>query len=382
MIRIHPVHLFVELMISTATTTRIFALLLAGLLGSSVVTAAEVRLKSQARCRTSVVLLGDVADVFANDEFQRDQLAGIELGPAPLAGNRKVIRIREVQDALWMRGINLSIHQFSGVEQTEVTAGGGEVAVAAPTVAPINANQRERAERFVVEAVVKALQSAAGNRDPYQVRVSLADPQCSAALSFGGRMSAQGGTAPFTGSQPFTLVDDAGKKLFDISAEVALPPGVVVVQKNLPTGTIIHISDVALKPIMAVNPGVQPFHSLEEVVGQQTTWAIPAGTILSRTGVQRPQVVRRGDAVTLYARTSGVRVRTTVRAREAGGLGDLITVESLTDRTPFFARITGVQEAEVYADPAVSIAPVPATAAAAPIAAPGQFSSAAGGLQR
>lgn len=369
-------------MISIADTTRIVALLLAGLLGASVATAAEVRLKSQARCCTSVVLLGDVADVFANDEFQRDQLAGIELGPAPLAGNRKVIRIREVQDALWMRGINLSLHQFSGVEQTEVTSGNGDAPVAAAAAAPINANQRERAERFVAEAVVKALQSAAGNRDPFQVRVSLTDAQSSAALSFGGRMSAQGGVAPFIGNQPFMLVDDAGKKLFDVSADVALPPGVVVVQKNLPTGTIIHISDVALKPITAVNPGVQPFHSLEEVVGQQTTWAIPAGTILSRTGVQRPQVVRRGDAVTLYARTSGVRVRTTVRAREAGGLGDLITVESLTDRAPFFARITGVQEAEVYADPAVSIAPVPATAAATPITASGPFSAAAGGLQR
>lgn len=369
-------------MISINTITRIVALSLACLLGASAAPAAEVRMKAQARCRTSVVSLGDVADVFANDEFQRDQLAGIELGPAPLAGNRKIFRVREVQDALWMRGINLSLHQFSGVEQTEVTAGGGEAVPVAPAASTINANQRERAERFVAEAVVKTLQSAAGNRDPFQVRVSLSDVQCSTALSLGGRMSAQGGTAPFTGSQTLALFDDAGKKLFDVSAEAALPPSVVVVQKNLPTGTIIHASDVALKPIMAVNPGVQPFHSLEEVVGRQTTWAIPAGTILSRTGVQRPQVVRRGDAVTLYARTAGVRVRTTVRAREAGGLGDLITVESLTDRSPFFARITGVQEAEVYADPAVSIAPVPATAAVAPITASGPFNSAVGGLQR
>lgn len=369
-------------MTSITATARIAALLLACVLGTSVATAAEVRLKAQARCHASVVLLGDVADVFANDEFQREQLAGIELGPAPLPGNRKVIRIREVQDALWMRGVNLSLHQFSGVEQTEVTAGGGEMPVTTPASTPLNANQRERAERYVADEVVQALQSAAGNRDPFQVRVSLTDAQCSAALNFGGRMTAQGGIAPFTGNQSITLFDDSGKKLFDVAAEIALPPSVVVVQKNLPTGTIIHISDVALKPVTGVNPGVQPFHSLEEVVGRQTTWSIPAGTILSRTGVQRPQVVRRGDAVTLYARTSGIRVRTTVRAREAGGLGDLITVESLTDRTPFFARITGVQEAEIYADPAVSVAPVPATAAAAQTASPDQFSSAAGGLQR
>ena len=51
-----------------------------------------------------------------------------------------------------------------------------------------------------------------------------------------------------------------------------------------------------------------------------------------RTSIRRPVVVRRGDAVTLYARSAGLRVRTTVRAREDGGVGDLITVESLDDR--------------------------------------------------
>jgi flagella basal body P-ring formation protein FlgA len=326
------------------------------------VDAAEVRLKPQAKCRTNVVLLGEVAEIFAADEFQRSQLSGIELGPAPLAGNRRLLRIREVQDALWMRGINLSLHQFSGAETTEIT-GAGETPVAAGAPA-LTSSSRERAANIAADAVVRALQSAAGNRDPYQVRMSLTDAQATAVLAAGQLISARGGEAPFTGSQRFAFVLDDGQIVCEATAEVTLPPGVVVVQKNLTAGSIVHAGDLVLKPITAVNPGIQPFHSIEEVAGLQTTWSIPAGTILSRTGVQRPQVVRRGDAVTLYARTAGIRVRTTVRARESGGIGDLISVESLTDRTPLFARITGVQEAEVYADPAGAQPPIPATAAA------------------
>jgi hypothetical protein len=66
----------------------------------------------------------------------------------------------------------------------------------------------------------------------------------------------------------------------------------------------------------------------------------------------------------LYARSAGLRVRTTVRSREDGGVGDLIAVESLTDRAAFYARVTGIQEAEVYAAPAESAAPQPAADAA------------------
>ncbi|MGC3967092.1 MAG: flagellar basal body P-ring formation chaperone FlgA [Pirellulales bacterium] len=351
-------------------------LLVAGCLAAPVAVAAEIRLKPQAKCRGNVVMLGEVADVFAADEFQREQLLAVELGPAPLAGNRRLVRVREVQDALWMRGINLSQHQFSGSEIAEI-AGGSEVSpVAGPS---LTAASRDRAVKMAVDAVVHALQESAGNRDPFQVRVSLNDVQATAVLNCGQRVLAHGGVAPFTGAQQMTLTADDGQTVCEITAEVALPPGVVVVQKSLPAGSIVHPGDLVLKPITSVNPGIQPFHSIEEVAGMQTTWSIPAGTILSRTGVQRPQVVRRGDAVTLYARTAGIRVRTTVRARESGGIGDLITVESLTDRAPLFVRITGVQEAEVYADPAGAQAPVPATAAQV---ATDKFRAPAGGLVR
>jgi hypothetical protein len=42
-------------------------------------------------------------------------------------------------------------------------------------------------------------------------------------------------------------------------------------------------------------------------------------------------------------------VRTTARARDEGGLGDLVTMETMQDRKPYQARVCGAHEAEVLA---------------------------------
>jgi flagella basal body P-ring formation protein FlgA len=53
--------------------------------------------------------------------------------------------------------------------------------------------------------------------------------------------------------------------------------------------------------------------------------------------------------VTVYVRAPGVQVRTAARSRDTGSQGELISVESLENRQTYFARVTGIQEAEVYA---------------------------------
>lgn len=315
--------------------------------------AAEIRLKAQTRCRSSIVLLGDVAEVFAADEFQAAQLMRLELGPAPGVGSRRFVRAREVQDALWSRGLNLADHRFTGVEQSEVVGPGEPVVEGKRAFHPTEA-QRERAVRTADDLVLRHLRKAASPRDPYRVVCELNDEQVAVVAAYGGRMEVSGGAAPWTGRQTFVFATPAEEKAgtFEVVAEVSLPPGAVTVVKPLSAGSIIHETDVALLPSQALNPSVQPFHSLADVVGRETTWSIPAGTVLTPQSIRRPQLVRRGDAVTLYARHAGLSVRTTVRAREDGGQGDLITVESLTSREPFYARVTGVQEAEVFAAPA------------------------------
>jgi flagella basal body P-ring formation protein FlgA len=79
--------------------------------------------------------------------------------------------------------------------------------------------------------------------------------------------------------------------------------------------------------------------------------------------LRTPLMVHRGEIVTVYARSGGVSVRTTARVREDGGMGDLVSVESLTERKGFIARVCGIRELEVFARAAqaesAAKAPVP-----------------------
>lgn len=324
---------------------------------------AELRLKQQARCSTSVLRLGDVADVFAAEAWQVEQLTAIELGPAPATGTKKFVRAREVQDALWMRGVNLAEHRLSGVDRVEVIGPGNPVATPEKPLPRLDDSSRERALKQVNDAVARCLQKQAGGNHPWQVKVSLSDEQAAKIVAAAGRISAEGGMTPWIGLQSFVVRDEetGAKVQFSVDAEVSLPPAVVALARNVTLGTILHAGDLELKPVAAVSSGLQPFYRIEEVVGQEMTWGAPAGTILGRTSIRRPVVVRRGEAVTLYARSAGLRVRTTVRSREDGGVGDLIAVESFGSREPFYARVTGIQEAEVYAVPAEASAPAATT---------------------
>lgn len=318
---------------------------------------AEVRLKPQARASAGVIRLGDVAEIHAAEAWQHDQLAAIELGPAPAAGSRKFIRAREVQDALWLRGINVAEHRLSGSERIEVL-GAGEPVVETPTVR-VDVASRDRAKRVLNEAIIHYLNGQTGTHNPWQVDTDPSDDQVAIVLGSGKRIVATGGAAPWTGSQRFTVTIDGAKSPLSlpIDAEVTLPQAVVATARSLSIGTVLHESDLILKPVASLNDGLQPFYRVEEVVGQETTLSLPAGAILARGSVRRPIVIRRGDAVTLYARSAGLRVRTTVRAREDGALGSLIAVESLTNREAFYARVTGIQEAEIFAAPAEATTP-------------------------
>src|SRR6185295_13221205 len=128
-----------------------------------------------------------------------------------------------------------------------------------------------------------------------------------------------------------------------------LPPNVVVTTQALARGAIIRRGDVQLQPGQPAEGSVRVYQSLEDVLGKETTQVITVGQILDDSLVQHPLLVRRGDIVTVYARSAGIQVRTTARAREEGAHGELVTVESLADRKTFFARVSGPQEVDVFA---------------------------------
>jgi flagella basal body P-ring formation protein FlgA len=327
---------------------------------AAVSAAAEIQVRARCVPRGPIITLGDVAELSAADAQEAEKLASRELFPAPAAGQQRTVRLRELQDLISDRGISLAGHRLSGSSQ---------VVIAVPAVPaeqdrtvdrhPLSPAAVKRAERAVTEAIVQYLQEQASSGGEWRAAVKLTSAQARAIPADGRKITVRGGQ-PSTGTRQFELAIDDGPQpvSFVVNAEVSQPMPVVVTTKAIGRGDAIRPTDVRLQPQPAGADKTEPFRALEDVAGAQAVQEIPAGTVLQRSLVCAPLLVRRGEMVTVYSRAAGIRIRLTARAREDGSLGDLVNVESLLDRKTYSARVCGVQEAEVYAR-AMQAAPAP-----------------------
>jgi flagella basal body P-ring formation protein FlgA len=310
---------------------------------------AELQLRARCQPRGAVVTLGDVAEVLAADPRQAEPLAAVELFSAPTPGQQRVVRLRDLQDLLATRQVNLAEHRFSGAGQV-VVEGRGEPQAAPRT--PLSPSVRKRAERLVSEAIVRFLQKAAPGGPSWNVEVTLSDAQARAIPADGTKIAVRGGEPPWTGSQQFEVAVEAreGAGRFAVRADVAARQPVVVAAVALARGAVVRQCDVQVVPATAVTDSTDAMHTLDEVVGKEAMRAVPAGSVVQTSALRAPVIIRRGEVITIFSRSPGIRVRTEARAREDGGLGDLISVEPLSERKKVFSvRVSGIQEAEVYA---------------------------------
>jgi flagella basal body P-ring formation protein FlgA len=313
-----------------------------------------LRLRSECQSRGAVVTLGDVAEISAADAQQADALAAMELFPTPPASGQRFVRLREIQDLLLLRGVHLAEHQFSGSSQVTVLS--RSQPAESNRQRPLSSSTVRTVNRRVIESVVKYLQENVSADVPWIVEVEL-DPNHARLVADPGRaISISGGTPPWTGSQRFEVAVSApeGAVRFPLDAQVEMSPAAVVAARSLSPGTVIHPADVELQRGVAQDQRSGVLNSIDEVVGKETTRAIPKGKVLQKESIRSPLLVRRGDAVTVYARSPGVCVRTLGRARDDGSLGQIVAVESLEDRSTYFARVSSAREVEVYARSAKS----------------------------
>src|SRR6478735_731948 len=139
-------------------------------LGSMQVTpvlAAELRLRADARPQGSVVCLGDVADILGVSETESRSLAQIELTPAPAAGKQRTLSVREIQDTLERRGINMLAYHLSGTNQVTVVGYVEPAAKPAAKIRTLAYSTVQEARRVLTAAILRCLQEATGSDDPW-----------------------------------------------------------------------------------------------------------------------------------------------------------------------------------------------------------------------
>lgn len=341
--------------------------LIVALLSCPAARAAEIQLREDVRAAGPLVLLGEIAEIHARHSVASAELATIDLFPAPAPGERRVLRLRELQDVLAVRGVNLGEHRFSGASQIVIHGPRREEAAPAPLPQqpkPVRkiATDRKRVEAQLRDAIQTYLNECAGDQG-WQVGVQLSESRANEIAALGEALTVTGGAEPWTGKQRFQLAATNGDdRPIEITVEVTMPPAVVVACYSLPKGTILRSGDVKLQRGIPTEGEATVYQTIEEAIGKETIRNITEGQILDSRAVRRPLLVRRNEIVTVYSRCDGVCVRTTARVRDDGAQGDLVTVETLTDRKPFFARVSGPQEVSVFAQAVSAEEPTQQTA--------------------
>jgi flagella basal body P-ring formation protein FlgA len=230
----------------------------------------------------------------------------------------------------------------------------------------VNDALRRQAEARVRTAVIDYLRGACDATAAWQVRFTLTDDQVQLVIRSSAKPLVHGGAEPWTGTQRFAVTVATADSAHQITLEATVAPAeqIVVANRAIGRGERLSEADVRLAAPSYIVAPETALHSLEQVVGRETTRSLAVDSPITTDVVQSPLLVRKRDIVTVYARSPGIRVRTTGRATEDGALGDLILIESLAQRQTFFARVCGPQEAEIYARAPQADQVSPAVAAA------------------
>ena len=349
------------------------------LLAATAAEAVEVRLKPTSVPESRLVTLGDIADISPLDDPQAERLSAVKLFPAPVKGKKRLVRVSELMELLTLRGFELREIRFAGSDLVSIES---PQTVRPTTISPaqqrITSSEIARAVGEVKQAIVQHLAEDSGDSTPWVVELSLAPLEAERLLSGSGSGKLRVRSAgQLTAGRRTFFVSGRGPQPDDaltVEAEIWQTPQIVVATRELARGERLTAADVKLQSADRRSNRTQGVAKLEDAVGKELTRGVTAGQPIPSEAVRSPRLVQRGEIVTVYAHNAGVRVRIAARAREDGGLDDLVLIESLENRKTYYARVSGVQSVDVYAQ-AQRARSEPAIAAPAAVEKPAVLSA-------
>ena len=342
------------------TSVRNILFLLACLAAVDPTHAAEIQLRDVCHISDHVVRISDIADVYDTNRDVAERLANTKLFPSPTRGARRTLTARQIRDHLARAGWNLLEHRISGASQVVIHRDENiRLATAALSGGrPITSTAARSAHQRVEQLLLEALKTNdKSDQDPVNRKVEFKLTPAQAKLITESRRPLRVAKPIPAGSGEHrvelttaTGANDTGvESRIRLAVHVEEPQAVVVARRPLPKGKLISHDDIELKYTDATGSTRSAATRIEDIVGKETTSQFAAGQAVEPRKVRRRILIRSGSLVTVYARTSGIQVRTTAKARESGAHDDVIWVESTKTRKKYSARVIDVDTVEVLA---------------------------------
>ncbi|MGE5594376.1 MAG: flagellar basal body P-ring formation chaperone FlgA [Betaproteobacteria bacterium] len=283
-------------------------------------TIARIEITSPVEVRGTVITLGDIASVNCpRDSYKEDlpsRLRGIEIGRAPFPGQERTLSLAIVRIRL----------RQAGFDPDQMVISGPTTIVVRTRATPVTAD--------AIAAAVRDYMTAAMPWDERDAEVSvLLDPN-ERVLVPDGEISLKVEPLPtttFIGTtsvRATVLVDGEAYRVLPVRVRVDVAKAVVVAARTIQRHEIIGTSDVRLETRDLTRVPQDVAFDTAAVVGMRASHTITAGEVLARSSVERPPLVRKGDAVTIEAALAGVTVASPGEALEDGCEGARIRVRN------------------------------------------------------
>lgn len=336
---------------------------------AAVAMADDATLRDGVRVDGDSVTLGDIADL---DGTYAASLANVEVatfadGQDELKLNRLAVR-QQLTDAgvhwgkLSLRGLQ-SIHITRTTKTVSDTVPSETVsdAVSADEVTGVAANpvgvavagdpmEMTRDDQTLKQAITAWIVAATGE-DEDNLRIvyqNELDPAWSLRQGM-GRFEIEPQTSDTVGRMPFSVRRYLGEELTDteqVRVDVLVRRPVLVIARNVRRGQVITDGDLRRESRWLESMDPMPAAAdVNSAVGQQADRTMKPGHIVRSDDLTPPQMVKRGQLLTVRAISGGLVIRTVARANESGYLNQLIEARNPKTRDVFHVRVTGPQEA-------------------------------------
>jgi flagella basal body P-ring formation protein FlgA len=362
--------------------------------------AAIVRLHSSVTVDKALIHLGDVADIFADDDQAAATLQMITLSTAPIPGNSTRLKLDQIRSRLLKFDVEVGALEFQGSSIVLVTRRGQLPVSTYPSnrttlakapnrvVAPrpmrrtelagyatrtprtisslrnIATSDIRLAETVIQNLVRDYLSEWASDWGTPIIHPLLAIPTVPTILS------ARSGNLKIVSGKPvsediflLTVAIPTGEaspvgtnasggaaakstvETVEVRVRVTRRPKVLAARRAIAQGQVIRESDLEWQEVDDLRNGTA---DPETVVGMEARRTIRQGDFVKDTYVKPPTLIKRDEEVDVTVKFGSVQVTRTFKARRDGILNDIIELVPLegTSKEKFFARVTGKGQAK------------------------------------
>ena len=294
-------------------------------------TVAMITLKTEAVSTAEQILMKEVADIAGTSAANVSVLGQLPVGRAASPGQKRMVSQQELLNAIRKSG-STAAYDLKGAQLVSVTAASETLSgqrMADVAIAAVKEYFEKDAD-YETDIELSSIPADLCFRPgPVELAVELPD------------------TGPRPGSQSIRVrILQAGRRMAEhnVGLRVRITGSVQVAAERMLVGDALAESGIKIIRRELTISELQGCSNALQWVGMHAKRVITAGEALNKSSFALPQIIKRGDAVTIFVRRGGLELATRGEARNDAALHDSVRVLVLDSGSEVVARASGSRE--------------------------------------